>query len=87
MRWSELIGWIHYDREECIGPERVERLTAIHAAMSAAAFGAKIDVYDVLEMLPWNKLERPMLSTDEIEKQITIKAGAFLRDRENKKNG
>jgi len=87
MGWREFIGWIGYDRAECIGPERAEWMAAIQASITASAAGAKMDVYDVLESLPWNKFERPMPSVSDLERQINLKAGAYLKQIEEKKHG
>ncbi len=59
------------DKRECIGPERNEYMLAALGVIIGRAQGMQIDVYDVLNMNPWNKSERPIPS----DAQLAMQAG------------
>jgi hypothetical protein len=82
----EFIGWLKFDRDECIGPERQELMTAILAQTIGQTQGADVDIFDFLALNPWSKVERPMPSDEAIISQIEHKTKTFLTQRE-KANG
>jgi len=82
LTWQEVIGWITYDRLECIGSEREEVMLAAICEMVTRANGAHVDIYDFLAISPWNKMERPMPTDEQIMAQIFRNTG-----RKPKQNG
>ena len=82
LPFVEFVGWIQFDRDECIGPERAELMQAIIAQTIAQVQGADVDVYDILASNPWCKWERPMPSDEYILQQIERKTGSYLKQRE-----
>ncbi len=75
--FTEVIGWIRYDRDECIGCERTETLLAYIGSIIGRTGGADIDIFDVLAILPWNKSERPLYSDDVLIDQIRAGGGGY----------
>ncbi len=61
MDCRDIIGWIRYDRSECLGPERNEMLIANLGVILAGSHGARIDVFDILACQPWGDWERPAI--------------------------
>ena len=82
LPFLEFIGYLKFDKDECIGPERAELMQALIAQTIAQTNGVDVDVYDILAMNPWCKWERPMPSDDYIMQQIERKTGSFLKQRE-----
>jgi len=64
---------LRYDFDECLGPERGEWMQAMIASAIAQTHGADLDVYSYLALNPWNKIQRPMPSTEFLVKQIDRK--------------
>jgi hypothetical protein len=75
ISFVEFIGWIKYDRAECIGPERVEVMLAKIAETIALTTGNHCDIYDFLAFNPWNKMERGMPTDDQLIDQIIKNTG------------
>ena len=75
LPFTEYIGWLRYDRDECLGPERREWSAAQIACTVAQAQGAHVDVFNFLEANPWNKILRPMPSVEYLEEQLRRAGG------------
>jgi hypothetical protein len=69
--WPEFIGWIEFDRDECIGPERAEWMQALTCQAVMNSQGARMeDPYDFLHANPWSKFQRPEKTEEELWRDI-----------------